>query len=141
LFPLFWPTTHITHTHSQQQQPTNSEAIIDFKKNFSLCEGNSAYVTWKITAPAALLQTLFDMPEMNCFVELLPRTEKNFCFKFFGVWPIKALTLELPFSPLILIALRGVFRFEKLDLCLIFESLKLFFTALCNWKTMQARIF
>jgi hypothetical protein len=37
------------------------------------------------------------MPEMNCFLysELVPSTEKNFCFKFIGVWPMKARTLEL----------------------------------------------
>lgn len=56
--------------------------------------------------------TLFDIPEMNCFLysELVPSTEKNFCFKFFGVWPMNARTFELPFSPLMILAFKWIFR-------------------------------
>jgi hypothetical protein len=64
--------------------------------------------TLEINFTGHVSQTLLDIPEMNCFLysELVPRTEKNFCFKFFGVCPIKARTFELPFpSPLIIIAI------------------------------------
>lgn len=73
--------------------------------DFVCCE--RAYIT-EGKARVKSSQTLFDIPEMNCFLysDDVPSTEKNFCLIFFGVWSMKARIREPFFSSSIFFLLR-----------------------------------
>ena len=127
---IVWHNLIFTKDFISRQHTNNAKQLLIKKIRKDLKGGD--YVT-KINRVftqicTATARTLFDIPEMSCFLysELVPNTEKNFCLKFFGVWPMNARTLELPFSSLMIFHFKWIFRLRFITNSTIFTALSIY---------------